>query len=98
MNFRNKEKRRYERKNFISKISVLVPSGDLKENQHSEEHALAMDVCDNGLSFYIDTPVRKRQNINITRSSRKDICKHAVVRWVRKFDKRLYKAGLMYVE
>ncbi len=98
MKFRNKEKRRHERKNYISKIAILVHPGDLTEDQHSVEHALAMDICDNGLSFYTDSPVRKRQSVNITRASRKDICKHAVVRWVRKFDKGLYKAGLMYVE
>ena len=57
-----------------------------------------MDIGDKGLSFYIDIPVRKRQTVNITDASRSNMCKQAVVRWVRKFDNGLYKAGLMYVD
>ena len=98
MRFRDTEKRRNPRNTFISKIIVLVPSGNRKENKNSKEQALAMDIGDKGLSFYIDIPVRKRQTVNITDASRSNMCKQAVVRWVRKFDNGLYKAGLMYVD
>lgn len=57
-----------------------------------------MDVGRDGLSLYTDTPIRKKQNINITKASQTEMRKQAVVRWVRKFDNGLYKAGLMFIK
>jgi hypothetical protein len=96
MRFLFGRKRKVPRKSHIATIEFIVlPSGS-SEDSGPAERGTVMDIGDEGLSFYSEIPLRKGQKLNIKKGYPVDICKPAVVKWVKKSGSDVYKAGVMF--
>jgi hypothetical protein len=57
-----------------------------------------LNISDSGLCLCLYNRVEKKQEITIRKSNLPIGCKKAVIRWVRRVDRRTYMAGLSCID
>lgn len=98
MRFFNIERRKSTRTSLINTVEFVLAQDPDVVTHSSIEKGVMMDMCDNGLSLYTSIPLIKKQRVDILRGPSPSTSKPAIVKWVRKLQFDLYKAGLVLGE
>ncbi len=86
--------RKSVRRDFHSPVDYEVESDAAKITFKGH----TINISDSGLRLCLSNPISEGQEITIKKSLLPFSCKKAVVRWVKKIDKKIYMAGLSCID
>lgn len=92
------EKRRASRKKVKIECAYTITTRGETDSNRTEHKALTKNISKWGLCIYSLTPLQVGQELRFDKCPELTNRSHAVVRWVKKVNGKIYVAGLMFRE